>query len=329
MDTEYDRVSMTRALVTANVDVKSAHDQANHVAELATGGRGIGSADLAGMAMVARAQPLSQRRPTSRDGNNARACEGATKAALCLAPADRVWRSRCRPGNAVRQRELADDLGPIAGTRDPVILARFHIEVSALLISVLKDCNLPAGRYRLAHLDNATMERLALREASGRLPREWIAVMLARLPRLEPDGHFNLTVQHCRLLRKLRLEWPDGFTNSAFVEWNYPDPVVHFKRPFGDMTAFEIDMAEILDLPIPEPYQPDPLLWRLFWEMWPALQTFVEHAVIRRNFHQCRSADGCRTSASVTQRQFAAAHAYRRESGGLLTRLACSLHSRL
>jgi hypothetical protein len=177
--------------------------------------------------------------------------------------------------------QLADDLGPIAGTRDRVVLARFHIEVSAVLISVLKDCNLPAGRYRLAHLDNATMERLALREASGRLPRERTAVMRAQLPRLEPDGHFNFTVQHCRLLRKLRLEWPDGFTNSAFVEWNYPAPVVHFKRPFGDMTTFEIEMAEILDLPIPEPYRPEPLLWRLYWEMWPALQTFVEHADIR------------------------------------------------
>ena len=249
---------------------RGAHDQANHVAELATGGRGIGSADLAGMAMVARAQPLSQRRPTSWDGNKAGAGEGATKAALCLAPVIEAGGPVVDPVTPYGSAQLADDLGPIAGTRDPVVLARFHIEVSAVLISVLKDCNLPAGRYRLAHLDNATMERLALREASGRLPREQTAVMLAQLPRLEPDGHFNFTVQHCRLLRKLRLEWPDGFTNSAFVEWNYPAPVVHFKRPFGDMTTFEIDMAEILDLPIPEPYRLAPLLWRLYWEMWPA-----------------------------------------------------------
>jgi len=39
------------------------------------------------------------------------------------------------------------------------------------------------------------------------------------------------------------------------------------------------------------------------------------------------SMDG--SSVPGTQRQFAAAHADHPESGGLLTRLACSLHSRL
>jgi hypothetical protein len=53
---------------------------------------------------------------------------------------------------------------------------------------------------------------------------------------------------------------------------------VHFKRPFGDMTAFDVDMANILGLPRPPERGLDPVLERLYWEMWPALQTFVEHA---------------------------------------------------
>jgi len=60
----------------------------------------------------------------------------------------------------------------------------------------------------------------------------------------------------------------------------YPAPVVHFKRPFGDMSAFEIDMAAILGLPSAKGDTIDPLLDRLYWEMWPALQTFVEHVQI-------------------------------------------------
>ena len=55
---------------------------------------------------------------------------------------------------------------------------------------------------------------------------------------------------------------------------------MHFKRPFGDMTAFDIDMANILGRPRPPQHQLDPVLERLYWDMWPALQTFVEHATI-------------------------------------------------
>jgi hypothetical protein len=54
-------------------------------------------------------------------------------------------------------------------------------------------------------------------------------------------------------------------------------PIVHFKRPFGDMSAFEIDMARIIGQ---EPPASDPHFNRLYLEMWPALQAFVQHAEI-------------------------------------------------
>jgi hypothetical protein len=62
------------------------------------------------------------------------------------------------------------------------------------------------------------------------------------------------------------------------IRGGYPVLGVNFKRPFGDMTAFEFDMAEILGRRAPDSDQVDPELDRLYWEMWPALQTFVEHA---------------------------------------------------
>jgi hypothetical protein len=173
---------------------------------------------------------------------------------------------------------LAADLGSVIGTRDRVAIARFHREVSSLLIWTLENCQLAEGQYQLAHLDNASMER-RLRHALAGLPSERIESILADMPRLQPDGRF--TDQHRRLLHKLRLEWPDKQTMWFIAGAGYPAPAVHFKRPFGDMTAFEIDMAAILGLPRPTAGMIDPLLDRLYWEMWPALQTFVEHVDIR------------------------------------------------
>jgi hypothetical protein len=197
-----------------------------------------------------------------------------------------AWNTQIESGGPVvdplapyGSEDLAADLGPILGTRDRVAIARFHREVSALLFWALENGELAAGQYRLAHLDNAAMERRLRRELAG-LPPERIAAIVADLPRLEPDGYFRFTDQHRRLLHALRLEWPNPGILWIVAGSGYPVPAVHFKRPFGDMTTFEIDMAAILDLPQPSGERFDPVLNRLYWEMWPALQTFVEHATI-------------------------------------------------
>jgi len=179
---------------------------------------------------------------------------------------------------------LAADLGPILGTRDKVAIARFHREVSSLLIWALKNGELAEGDYRLADVDNASMEARLRRELARypALPSERVEAILAEVPRLNPDGQFHFTDQHRRLLRQLRLEWPDGQILWFIAGSGYPAPTVNFKRPFGDMTAFEIDMAAILGLPRPKDGTIDPVLDRLYWEMWPALQTLVEHAKFDR-----------------------------------------------
>ena len=182
---------------------------------------------------------------------------------------------------------LAADLGPILGTRDKVAVARFHREVSSLLIWALKHGDLAEGDYRLADLNNAAMQGRLRRELARYpgLPLGRVEAIMAEVPRLDPDGQFRFSDQHRRLLRELRLEWPDQPIIWFLAGSGYPAPTVHFKRPFGDMTAFEIDMAAILGLPRPRDDAIDPLLDRLYWEMWPALQAFVEHVDIKFTAH--------------------------------------------
>ncbi|MEO0809432.1 MAG: hypothetical protein AAFW82_02100 [Pseudomonadota bacterium] len=150
---------------------------------------------------------------------------------------------------------MADDLGPIIGTRDPVAIARFHPDVSAILIAVLRNDTLAPGRYRLVHLDNAWLEQ-RLRRDLAHLPQERIEVVISELPRLSSDRHFTFTDRHRRLLRELRFEWSDASMIRLVARGGYPAPTVHFKRPFGDSTAFDDDIASILGRPPPPPPAP-------------------------------------------------------------------------
>ncbi|QPF81988.1 hypothetical protein IC762_19535 [Bradyrhizobium genosp. L] len=182
--------------------------------------------------------------------------------------------------------DLAADLSAIIGSNDRAAIARFHREVSALLIWALHNCDLAEGRYRLAHLDNAAMEQRLRRDLTG-LPEARINAVMAELPRLAPDGMFDFTRRHLLLLHEMRFEWPDSDVMWIVAGTGYPVPAIHFKRPFGDMTAFEIDMAAIVGLPRPDTNRVDPVLERLYWEMWPALQTFVQYVKIDAGHSSC------------------------------------------
>jgi hypothetical protein len=176
--------------------------------------------------------------------------------------------------------DIADDLGPIIGTRDMVAVARFHIEVSRALAWALENGELTEGRYRLAHLDNATMERAMMR-GTERLDDGQIARIRSEIPHLDPDGTFMFTTTHRLLLENIRFGWPHQAMQALFPRFGGQiAPVVNFKRPFGDMSSFDIDMARILGQPRPQSQTFAPALWRLYTEMWPALQVFVEHAQI-------------------------------------------------
>jgi hypothetical protein len=122
--------------------------------------------------------------------------------------------------------------------------------------------------------------RQILQAHDGNLVFERIRSVVAELPSLQPDGSFHFTSQHLRLLHQLRLEWPNSRITWIVAGGGYPAPVVNFKHPFGDMTAFEIDMATILGLRRQTGDQFDPALERFYWEIWPALQAFVEQVRI-------------------------------------------------
>jgi hypothetical protein len=175
---------------------------------------------------------------------------------------------------------MEDDLGPIIGTRDKMAVAAFNVEVSRALSWALENGELPEGRYAMAHLDNAIIERTYLDGVAEneKLTATQKEQFRSEVPHLDPDRSFYFTKDHLLLLRHLRfgLRPPKG-------SWSFhsnPVPTVNFKRPFGDMSAFDIDMAEILGLPRPEGQDFDPALWKLYVEMLPALQVFVEHAQI-------------------------------------------------
>jgi hypothetical protein len=176
-------------------------------------------------------------------------------------------------------RDMSGDLASIIGTSDIKSVAAFHIEVARALCWALENADLPEGRYSLAHLDNATLEAAMMR-GTERLSAAQIAQIRSEIPRLDPDRSFVFTAAHRALLKHLRFGWPQPSLmfprNGGMVV-----PAVNFKRPFGDMSAFDIDMAEILGLPRPpDNGKFDPAMWRLYTEMWPALQVFVEHAQI-------------------------------------------------
>jgi len=68
---------------------------------------------------------------------------------------------------------------------------------------------------------------------------------------------FQLTERHLKLLRAA--QWEGMMMNA--------------KRPYGDMTSFELDMADILH----EPHD-EKRLWKLHTEMLSALQVFLQNA---------------------------------------------------
>ena len=120
-------------------------------------------------------------------------------------------------------------------------------EMPEALAQLLEHGKLAAGNYRYDNL----LTELAFAEKT--LPAE-----LAYLAK-QKSVSFKFTDQHLTLLRHAR--WGGLFMNP--------------KRPYGDMTSFELDMAEILKVPLDEKR-----LWKLHTETLPALQLYLQKATI-------------------------------------------------
>ena len=95
---------------------------------------------------------------------------------------------------------------------------------------------------------------------------------------------FQLTVEHVRLLRGLRIDWREP--NSLVG--------INFKRPYGDMTYFELDMADILGIPVPRDEQQYPnfpeeqlrYFHQLHTDMLYALPILLRHGTLSTGYYQ-------------------------------------------
>lgn len=145
--------------------------------------------------------------------------------------------------------ELYADLAKRAGlqTVDKQQIDRLLMEMPEALAQLLAHGKLEPGTYRY---DNP-LQTVSFAEKT--LPSE-----LAHLAH-DKSVSFAFTAQHAKLLRHAR--WQGLFMNP--------------KRPYGDMTSFERDMADILKVPLDEQR-----LWKLHTETLPALQIYLQKATI-------------------------------------------------
>jgi len=145
--------------------------------------------------------------------------------------------------------ELYADIAKRAGLKsvDKQQIDRLLKEMPEALAQLLAHGKLEPGTYRY---DNPLV---AVSFAEKTLPPE-----LAPLAH-EKSVSFAFTGQHAKLLRNAR--WEGLFMNP--------------KRPYGDMTSFERDMAAILNVPADEQR-----LWKLHTETLPALQIYLRKATI-------------------------------------------------
>lgn len=97
-----------------------------------------------------------------------------------------------------------------------------------------------------------------------------------------------------KLLDGMVIEWASSSEcEDRLAVGDYPAIVADPKRPYGDYTYIEIDMARILGVLPPPPqrdtaavFDPEPALaahlQELHWQMLGAIQAFVENAEIAR-----------------------------------------------
>lgn len=158
------------------------------------------------------------------------------------------------------------------------------------------------SRPELKHLYAEVMKRLPVFTETAKLePGSYVLPqpVVTRLKRsmadgdtgIKEDGSFYFTAEHAKLIAAIKW-WYNEPSRFSFIFNLSLDPqdwvggwrvaTVNFKRPFGDMTYFEIDMARALGVDL-KPNSKDPeedRLFALYRQMHVALQVFVMHATL-------------------------------------------------
>jgi hypothetical protein len=169
-----------------------------------------------------------------------------------------------------------DDLAQAVPGKSLPELRRLYGEVMIRLPEFTERAKLAPGSYILPAADVLRLKKNTDGGDSG----------------IAGDGSFRFTSEHAKLIGAVRWWYGEGhrfsFDFDASVEpqdgpyWRAA--AVNFKRPFGDMTYFELDMAEILGVELDPDEELDPAqeerLLGLYKQMHVALQVFVLHAVL-------------------------------------------------
>ncbi len=132
---------------------------------------------------------------------------------------------------------LAEALGPEAGEEANVA---FLHQRPAALRAFCHSAALDPGRYRIGNLDYVAVE------AELGWTRDWPDGI-----GLTPEMEIEVTADDIALVRNAQWQWPDeDDMHRAFEAGEVAGPTVDPKRPYGDMSFFDLDVHRILGWPV-------------------------------------------------------------------------------
>ncbi len=179
-----------------------------------------------------------------------------------------------KPFGAVSTRGAIARAAKLGSTSDTKRLKAIYAEVGHALQSFMWYGELEPGVYSVPHPLNGDWSTLDRRARDYKKSPE---------PKII---EFQFKEAHRRLLDRAILRWTD-WPREYGADYMNPTPGIDPKRPYGDRTYFEIDMAEILGIPVKDepndPFTPQQAkeLVTLHHEMKRALQVFLVKARIQ------------------------------------------------
>lgn len=180
------------------------------------------------------------------------------------------------PRQPYGRADVLAQLGETFDASDDDEVARRHVEMFFVLARALRHATLPPGRYPLGNIGPADIRAAMAGYAASDTDLG-----------LGPDGLVTITDDHLRLLRAIEIRWPSHWDCAdRLAAGQYPAATADGKRPYGDYTFMEVDMARVLGKLTPNPadgiFEPDAELAarfaRLHWQMLAAMQVFIEQA---------------------------------------------------
>lgn len=186
---------------------------------------------------------------------------------------------QCEPIQSFTGGTAPDLIRAELGDIDDEAVAEFMITLPAALRVFMEKATLAPGTYTLGNMTPELLERakMGLEGAD-------------RLFSISPDMTFTVEQDDITLAAHAQWQWPDeGDMYEAFDHDDIAGPTVDGKRPYGDMSAFDLDVHRILGWPIERrnkdgyievtDAQVD-MATRLHFRQLGTLQAFVEHAKI-------------------------------------------------